>query len=68
MCRRDTDPALPGAVYIDVEPIPGRILIFEQEGIPHSGERVTKGVKYSMRTDFMYEVVPAELGSTYSNE
>jgi hypothetical protein len=48
-----------GARFIDVDPIPGRILIFEQEGVPHSGERVTKGVKYSLRTDFMYEVVPA---------
>ena len=46
---------------MDVDPIPGRILIFEQEGIPHSGEEVTKGVKYSLRTDLMYEVVPAEL-------
>lgn len=52
---------LPGAHFIDVDPIPGRILIFEQEGIPHSGEAVTKGVKYCMRSDFMYEVIAEEL-------
>lgn len=50
----------PGATYLDVEPLPGRVLIFEQDGIPHSGEEVTKGVKYSVRTDFMYDVVPSE--------
>jgi len=53
-------PPYPGATYIDVEPLPGRVLVFEQEGIPHSGEEVTKGVKYSVRTDFMYDVVPSE--------
>lgn len=47
-----------GAVYLDIDPLPGRVLIFEQEGIPHSGEEVTKGVKYSVRTDFMYRVAP----------
>ncbi|KAF8309884.1 hypothetical protein DL93DRAFT_2085020 [Clavulina sp. PMI_390] len=46
--------------YIDVESRTGRVLIFEHEGLMHSGEEVTKGVKYSVRTDFMYEEVPAE--------
>ena len=50
-----------GTRYIDVGPIPGRGLIFQREGILYSGEIVTKGVKYSLRTDIMYEVVPAEL-------
>lgn len=49
-----------GATYLDIDPIPGRVLIFEQEGIPHTGEEVTKGVKYSVRTDLMYELVPAK--------
>lgn len=40
--------------YVDVESRTGRVLIFEHEGLIHSGEEVTKGVKYSMRTDFMY--------------
>ena len=42
-----------GARFIDVDLIPGRIYILEQEGLPHSGEKLTKGVKYSLRTDFM---------------
>jgi len=40
--------------YVDVESRTGRVLIFEHEGLVHSGEEVIKGVKYSMRTDFMY--------------
>lgn len=40
--------------YVDVESRTGRVLIFEHEGLMHSGEEVVKGVKYSMRTDFMY--------------
>lgn len=40
--------------YVDVESRMGRVLIFEHEGLLHSGEEVKEGVKYSMRTDFMY--------------
>jgi hypothetical protein len=40
--------------FMDVEARVGRVLVFEQEGILHSGEEVTKGIKLSMRTDFMY--------------
>lgn len=40
--------------YVDVESRTGRVLIFEHEALMHSGEEVTKGVKYSIRTDFMY--------------
>ena len=40
--------------YFDVEPKVGRVLIFEQQGLLHSGEEITKGLKYSMRADIMY--------------
>ncbi|KAF8962932.1 hypothetical protein BDZ97DRAFT_2019974 [Flammula alnicola] len=40
--------------YFDVEPKKGRVLLFQQRGIYHSGEEVTKGVKYSLRSDFMF--------------
>jgi hypothetical protein len=35
----------------------GRVLVFEQADLLHSGEPVEKGVKISIRTDFMYELV-----------
>jgi hypothetical protein len=40
--------------YVDIESRTGRVLIFEHEGLMHSGEEVIKGVKYSLRTDLMY--------------
>ncbi|KAF8162613.1 oxidoreductase [Crassisporium funariophilum] len=40
--------------FIDVEPKKGRVLIFQQRDIWHSGEDVTKGLKYAMRSDFMF--------------
>ncbi|KAK0651562.1 hypothetical protein B0T16DRAFT_404177 [Cercophora newfieldiana] len=42
---------------IDVDPKAGRVLIFQQRGLLHSGDDVKEGVKYTMRTDLMYEVV-----------
>jgi hypothetical protein len=33
----------------------GRVLIFQHKGLIHSGEPVTAGTKYTMRTDIMYE-------------
>lgn len=42
---------------IDVNPRTGRVLIFQQRGLLHSGDDVLKGVKYTMRTDIMYELV-----------
>jgi len=42
---------------VDIPARLGRVLIFEQEDLLHSGEPVQKGIKISMRTDFMYEVV-----------
>lgn len=50
--------------YVDVEPKLGRVLIFQQKGLWHSGEEVTKGLKYAMRTDFMFEVGPTDVDGT----
>ncbi|KAH9905381.1 oxidoreductase domain-containing protein [Xylariomycetidae sp. FL2044] len=38
----------------DVAPKAGRILIFQQRDLLHSGDDVVKGVKYTMRSDLMY--------------
>lgn len=46
--------------YIDVEPRVGRVLLFQQRLLLHSGEEVTAGLKYTMRTDVMYELVLEE--------
>ncbi|KAH8806603.1 hypothetical protein DL96DRAFT_1474463 [Flagelloscypha sp. PMI_526] len=43
--------------YLDVEPKLGRVLIFQQRLLWHTGEAVKRGVKYTMRSDFMYERV-----------
>jgi len=40
---------------LDVEPKIGRILLFQQRNLLHSGEEVESGVKFTMRTDLMYE-------------
>lgn len=40
---------------IDVNPRAGRILLFQHKDLIHSGDYVTSGVKYTMRTDLMYE-------------
>ncbi|KAK7037251.1 hypothetical protein VNI00_011242 [Paramarasmius palmivorus] len=40
--------------FLDVEPKVGRVLIFQQRMLVHSGEQVTKGIKYTMRSDFMF--------------
>lgn len=40
--------------FVDIEPKKGRVLIFQQRHIFHSGEEVTKGVKYALRSDFMF--------------
>lgn len=41
--------------YIDVEPRMGRVLIFEQARLLHSGEDVVSGEKITIRTDLMYK-------------
>ena len=38
----------------DVEPKMGRVLIFQHRKVFHSGEKVTKGFKYTLRSDFMF--------------
>ncbi|KAJ6583937.1 hypothetical protein DFH09DRAFT_1143832 [Mycena vulgaris] len=43
--------------FLDVDPKVGRVLVFQQRMLVHSGEEVTDGIKYTMRTDFMYEQV-----------
>jgi hypothetical protein len=43
--------------FIDVEPKIGRVLVFQQRMLVHSGEEVTEGIKYTMRSDFMFEQV-----------
>ncbi|EKM74873.1 hypothetical protein AGABI1DRAFT_65211 [Agaricus bisporus var. burnettii JB137-S8] len=40
--------------YIDVDPKLGRVLIFQQRSLTHSGEEVTKGIKYTLRSDLMF--------------
>ena len=47
--------------YLDIEPKKGRVLIFQQRGIYHSGEEVTEGIKYTLRTDFMFRVMYSNL-------
>jgi hypothetical protein len=39
---------------IDVDPKIGRVLIFQQRRLYHSGDDVTAGIKYTMRSDLMY--------------
>ncbi|KIM25824.1 hypothetical protein M408DRAFT_204715 [Serendipita vermifera MAFF 305830] len=41
---------------LDVDPKAGRVLLFQHKGLLHSGDYVTNGVKYTMRTDLMYEL------------
>ncbi|KAF8900894.1 hypothetical protein CPB84DRAFT_1708821 [Gymnopilus junonius] len=40
--------------YLDIEPKKGRVLIFQHRGLHHSGEDVVKGVKYTLRSDFLF--------------
>lgn len=46
-------------VYVDVEPRMGRVLIFSQSDLIHSGEEVRFGVKYNIRADVLYKEDPA---------
>ncbi|OIW23613.1 hypothetical protein CONLIGDRAFT_719229 [Coniochaeta ligniaria NRRL 30616] len=51
---------------MDVDPKAGRVLIFQHRNLYHSGDDVLSGIKYTMRTDIMYELVPVpeELSTT----
>ncbi|RPB02529.1 hypothetical protein L873DRAFT_1801964 [Choiromyces venosus 120613-1] len=44
--------------FVDVEAKRGRVLIFQQRMLWHSGEPVTAGTKITMRSDVMYRWVP----------
>ncbi|KAK5010976.1 hypothetical protein LTR28_006561 [Elasticomyces elasticus] len=46
----------------DVMPKAGRVLLFQHRGLPHSGDDVTQGVKFSMRTDLMFELSSRKVG------
>ncbi|KAF8246605.1 hypothetical protein K440DRAFT_553242, partial [Wilcoxina mikolae CBS 423.85] len=45
-------------VGVDVEPVQGRVLVFQHQWLVHSGEEMVSGVKYTVRSDFMYERAP----------
>lgn len=42
---------------LDVAPKMGRVLIFQQRGLLHSGDDVKAGTKLTMRTELMYQKV-----------
>ncbi|KAF7973625.1 hypothetical protein HWV62_14810 [Athelia sp. TMB] len=42
---------------INVNPRMGRVLIFQHAKLLHSGDEVTQGIKYTMRSDLLYEEV-----------
>ena len=53
-------PSLPARTEdkcFDVDPRIGACLVFQHKGLVHSGEKVEQGVKYTVRTDVMYEKV-----------
>jgi len=48
---------------VDVDPKIGRVLIFQQRGLYHSGDDVTAGIKYTMRSDLMYRFEAEDAGT-----
>ncbi|KAF9032394.1 hypothetical protein BJ165DRAFT_1517538 [Panaeolus papilionaceus] len=40
--------------YVDVFPKKGRVLIFQHKDVFHSGEEVTSGLKFTLRSDLLY--------------
>lgn len=40
---------------LDVNPKAGRVLLFQHDRLRHSGDDVTAGTKYTVRTDIMYK-------------
>ena len=44
----------------DVDCKAGRVFIFQHRNVLHSGDDVLAGVKYTMRTDIVYELVPEQ--------
>lgn len=47
-----------GEKKLDVDPKVGRVLIFQHKRLYHSGDSVTKGIKYTMRAEIVYENMP----------
>jgi hypothetical protein len=41
---------------LDVDPKVGRVLIFQHKRLLHAGDEVISGIKYTMRSDLMYEL------------
>jgi hypothetical protein len=48
---------------VKVTPKQGRVLVFQHRGLLHSGEEVTGGIKYTMRTDLMYKLEDSSKGA-----
>jgi len=44
---------------IDIVPQCGRVLLFQQRDLTHSGDDVVSGTKYTLRTDVMYALEEA---------
>ncbi|KAM0358831.1 hypothetical protein ACHAPY_004348 [Fusarium culmorum] len=44
-----------GEKRVDVNPKAGSVLIFQHKGLFHEGALVNRGIKYTMRTDILYE-------------
>ena len=40
---------------MDIDPKAGRVLIFQQKRLLHSGDDVVAGIKYTMRSDLMFQ-------------
>lgn len=55
--RFHTPSRKPPSAVLDVDPKVGRVLVFQQRMLVHSGEEVSQGVKYTLRSDFMFEIV-----------
>ncbi|KAH7011379.1 hypothetical protein EDB80DRAFT_387744 [Ilyonectria destructans] len=43
---------------VDIPPKAGNVLIFQHKQLLHEGATVTKGTKYTIRTDILYEWIP----------
>lgn len=51
-----------GPNRLDVDPKIGRVLIFQHRRLYHSGDDVTAGIKYTMRSDVMFEFEQGDAG------
>jgi hypothetical protein len=46
-----------GERRVDVNPKAGRVLIFQHDGLYHSGDDVVQGVKMTMRADILFRLL-----------